>query len=115
MNVEVRKGVVGERRHAAPVAPNAQRDLLGHRSAGHEDRRFFAELGGEAPLETFDDFASAVDVGVECRVDELRQVRERALRANRQMMRQRARTGRAQPCELGVGYRRSPSSLISLR
>ena len=107
--------MIGERIQAAPVAPDTQRDLLCHRAAGHEDRRIFAEFRREAGLEALDEIARTVAVGFVRGIGVLRQLRECTLRRNRQMMGQRARAGGAKPRQIGVGYRRNPSSLINLR
>lgn len=47
----------------APFAMDAQRDLLRHRAARHEDRVFFAQQFSDVALEGLEQLAAAVAVG----------------------------------------------------
>ncbi len=67
------------------LAPDAQRDLLGHRAAGHKDGGLFAQQAGNLLLKPLDQFALAVTVGLLIGIDRLGQRRQCRLRALRPM------------------------------
>ncbi len=62
VHLEVTRRVKGHGVDAAPRAVDPQRDLLGHRPAGHERRRLHSQQRREPALEALDDLALAVGV-----------------------------------------------------
>ena len=52
----------GDGLDSGAFAPDAQRNLLGQRAAGHENRGGFPQLGGDARFESSEQFALAVQV-----------------------------------------------------
>ena len=62
-HLKVAERVIGDRRVAAALAPDAQRDLLGHRAAGQKHRRLLTQQPGHFVLELLDQRALAVAIG----------------------------------------------------
>ena len=62
VDLQVAGGMEGDGRAALAIAPDAQRDLLRHRPAGHEDRRLVAQDLGDPLLQAADPLALAVGV-----------------------------------------------------
>ena len=64
VQLEVRRRVHGDPPDPRPFAPDPQRDELRHGAARHENRRGFAHHGGDLALESLDQLALAVAVGM---------------------------------------------------
>ena len=63
MQFQVACGMEGDDLDALALAPDAQRDLLRHRAARHEDRRLFAEKSSDLVLEVANHGPRAVLIG----------------------------------------------------
>src|SRR5689334_11460088 len=88
--------VKGNRSGAAPLAPEAQRDLLRHSAAWHEDRRRLAQHPGDLVLEVLDQLARAVDVALFLGARLRRQRRQLVTHREAPMARERALAAREQ-------------------
>lgn len=68
--------------YSGPVAPDPQRNLLGHRAAGHEHRGRLAEQLGDPFLKVLDEGSLAVGVFLHVGPDHRRQVGEHRVRTS---------------------------------
>src|ERR1700686_4522998 len=64
VQLEVRRRVHGDPPDPRSLAPDTQRDELRHGAARHENRRGFAQHRGDLALESLDQLALAVPVGM---------------------------------------------------
>src|SRR5260221_9179729 len=98
VEIEMAGRVKGDRSGAAPLAPEAQRDLLCHSAAWHEDRRRLAQHPGDLVLEVLDQLARAVDVALSLGACLRRQRRQLVTHREAPVAGERAASARTAPC-----------------